>query len=262
MATIKAGEARTYRRDMDNHPQEFRNQQITFIDKEEKLKCGRCKGKGRTDCSPDVPCPSCKGRRTRNEFCFTCGGSGRAGQDQKEQCWSCRGRGTRSEDCAACAGVYSGSTGRVKCNRCGGSGWLVCRTCAGAGEKVRARLTTRLYTCSEESHYRLGILGTDRFKNGLVPRHFASISGDLVHLEFQTSANETVVLQRLGVYRYAVASRICRYKETEFYVNRIATTHGVKFVTCNLPWSRPRLISAGVIGALAICLLASLLLVP
>lgn len=256
-ATLKVAEARDYPRPPDDHPREFKNQRFTYIDNEENLKCHRCKGKGRIDCSPDVPCPSCKGRRTRNDFCFTCGGSGRAGQDQKEQCWACGGRGTRSEDCAACAGLYSGSTGRVKCNRCGGAGWAVCRTCAGAGERVRARLTTRRYTCSTESHFRLGSLGTDRLNNGLSPRHFESLPGNLLGQEFQPPSSDSVVLQRLGVYTFAVESRTCRYRKTEFCVNRISTSHGVKFVHRRLPWSIPRLISAGVISTLVICLLAA-----
>lgn len=259
-ATLKVAEAREYHPAPDCHPREFRNQRLTSIDVAENLKCLRCNGKGRIDCSPDVPCPSCKGRRTRNDFCFTCGGSGRAGQDQKEQCWSCGGRGTRSEDCAACAGVYSGSTGRVRCKRCGGAGWIVCRTCAGAGEKVRVQLNTRHYACSAESHYRLGSLGPDRLRNGLAPRHFDSISGDLVHREFQTPSGDAVVLQRLGVYAYAVESRTYRYRETNFYVNRISSGNGVKFVSCNLPWSIPRLAAAGITGAVFICFLAGSLL--
>ena len=259
-ATIRVGEALAYRRDLDSHPREFRNRRITFIRNEEKLKCQRCRGKGRIDCSPDVPCPSCKGRRTRNDFCFTCGGSGRAGQDQKEQCWSCSGRGTRSEDCVACAGVYSGSTGRVRCNRCGGAGWVVCRACAGAGEKVCAQLATRHYTGSIEDRYQLGSMCPGQLKNGLAPRHFASISGDLAGREFQTPTSEGVALQRLGVYTYAIESRTYRYKGRDFYVSRISSGGGVKFVSKNLPLSIARLFSAGVIGTLAICLLASLLL--
>ncbi len=256
IATITVGEARTYQRDLSCHPWDFGNRRITFIQNEEKLKCRRCSGKGRIDCSPDAPCSSCRGRRTRNDFCFTCGGSGRAGQDQKEQCWSCGGRGTRSEDCAACASVYSGSTGRVRCRRCGGAGWVVCRSCAGAGEKVRARLTTRHYTRSAESHYQLGAMATDRFKKGLAPRHFGSLSGNLINQEFQPPFGDTVVLQRLGVYSYAVESRTYRYKSTEFYVNRITAGNGVKFVSCNLPWSIPRLAAAGIAGAVFICFLA------
>lgn len=260
MATIKVGEARTYQRDLNSHPLDFRNRRITFIQNEETLKCSRCKGKGRIDCSPDVPCPSCKGRRTRNDFCFTCGGSGRAGQDQKERCWSCGGRGTRSEDCAACAGVYSGSTGRVRCKRCAGAGWVVCRKCAGAGERIRARLTTRHYTCSAESHYRLGSLRTDQLRNGLDPRHFGSISGNLINQEFQPPSSDTVVLQQLATYTYAVESRTYRYKGTEFNVNRISAGSGVKFVARNLPWSKPRLAAAGLLGSFVFGLSSALLL--
>ena len=261
VATIKAGEARTYSRNLSNHPREFSNQRITLIENEAKLRCHRCRGKGKIDCSPEVPCPSCKGRRTRNDFCFTCGGSGRAGQDHKEQCWSCRGRGTRSEDCATCAGVYSSSTGRVRCKRCGGAGWVVCRSCAGAGEKVRATLVTRKYTCSTEYHFLLAGLRPDQFSNGLTPHHFKTIPGYLVHREFRAPSSDAVILQRLGVYSYPVESKTYRYKGAEFYVNRIATGNGARLVSSNLPWSLPKLISAGVFGSLAVCLLAALLLV-
>jgi len=260
-ATIKVGEARKYHRYPGCHPREFRNQRITFIDNEEKLKCHRCKGIGKIDCSPEVRCPSCKGRRTRNEFCFACGGSGRASQDHNEQCWSCRGRGTRSQDCAACAGVYSSSTGRVRCNRCGGAGWVVCRTCEGAGEKVRATLIARRYSHSTERHYQLGGLAAGIFGNGLAPHHFKSIPGCLVHQEYQTPSDPAVILQRLGVYSYPVESKTYRYKGAEFHVNRIATGNGARLVSRNLPWSLPKLITAGVIGSLTVCLLAALLLV-
>ncbi len=261
MATIKVSEAQKYHRDPGCHPREFKNQRITYIDNEEKLKCHRCKGKGKIDCSPEVRCPSCKGRRTRNEFCFACGGSGRASQDHNDQCWSCRGRGTRSQDCAACAGVYSSSTGRVRCNRCGGAGWVVCRSCAGAGEKVRATLIARRYSHSTERHYQLGGLGAGRFGYGLAPHHFKSIPGCLVHREYQAPSNPAVKLQRFGIYSYPVESKMYRYKGANFYVNRIATGNGARLVSRNLPWSLPKLISAGVIGSLAVCLLAALLLV-
>ena len=261
IATLRVGEAREYGWDSPSHPSEFRNRRITFIENEERLKCNRCRGKGRIDCSPDVPCPSCRGRRIRNDFCFTCGGSGRAGQDQKEQCWSCGGRGTRSEDCAACSGIYSGSTGRVRCQRCGGAGWVVCRACAGAGEKLRVRLATRHYTCSAERHYQLGGLAADRFKNGLAPRHFGSFPGRLSFQEYQTPEGGTVVMQRLSVSCYAVASRIYRYRETDFWVNRISADDSVKFVTGNLPWSKPRLAAASIVGAMFIGFLATSFLV-
>jgi len=261
VATLKVGEARKHGWDSPSHPSEFRNRRITFIENEERLKCNRCGGKGRIDCSPDVPCPSCKGRRTRNDFCFTCGGSGRAGQDQKEQCWSCGGRGTRSEDCAACAGIYSGSTGRVRCKRCGGAGWVVCRACAGAGEKLRVRLATRHYTRSAEHRYQLANLAPDQFKNGLAPRHFASFSGHLSLQELQPPEGEAVVMQRLSVFSYAVESRTYRYGESEFWVNRISAGDGVKFVTRNLPRSKPRLAAASIVGAMFMGLLAASVLV-
>ena len=257
-ATIKAGEARTYHHGLDYHPREFRNQRITFIEDEEKLECNRCKGKGKIDCSPEVRCPSCKGRRTRVEFCFTCGGSGRAGQDQKEQCWSCRGRGTRSEDCGACAGVYSGSTGRMRCNRCGGSGWVVCRACAGAGEKVRGKLITRDYSFATEHHFQMGELGTDQFRGGLAPRHFKAIPGNLVRQDFQQPGTSKVVLQRLSVFSYAVESKTYSYKSGDFYLNRISSGNGDRFVATYLPWSRPKLGLAGILAALAVGALSAL----
>ncbi len=252
-ATVKVNEARKYQRDLHFRPQEFKNQRITFIENEEKLKCKRCKGKGRIDCSPEVPCPSCRGRRTRTQFCFSCAGRGRAGQDSQEQCWACRGRGTRSDDCATCAGVFSGSTGRVRCNRCGGSGWVVCRSCAGAGEKVRAKLIIRNYTCSTEYHFRLDGLGTDQFRNGLAPKHFKSMLGDLVHQGFDKPSSATVLLQRLSAFSYAVESKTYRYKGADFYLNRISSGNGDKFVTKDLPWSKPKLALVGFLGTFAVC---------
>ena len=262
VATIQSREARTYHRDLDHHPREFRNQRLTFIANEEKLKCSRCGGRGRTSCSPEVRCPSCKGRRTRVEFCFTCGGSGRAGQNQNEQCWSCRGRGTRSEDCAACAGVYSSSTGRVTCRRCGGMGWVVCRTCAGAGEKVRARLVTRNYTCSAVYRLRLGCMDAGRLKNGLARRHFKSLTGDLVHRELQAPSNASTISQRLSVFSYAVNLRTYRYKETDFYVNCISSRNGDKSVSSRVPWSKGKLSLAASLSFLALSALLALSFLP
>ena len=260
-ATISAGEARKYHRNPDHHPREFRNRRITFIENEKKLQCNRCKGKGKMDCSAEVRCPSCKGRRTRSEFCFSCGGTGRAGQDHKEPCWSCRGRGIRSEDCAACAGVYSTSTGRVRCGRCGGAGWVVCRACAGAGEKVRATLITRRYSHSTARRYQLEGLGAGMFGNGLAPHHFESTPGYLVHREYQAPTGPAVIMQRLGVYSYPVESRTYRYKGVDFYVNRIATGNGARLVTKNLPRSRPRLAAACILGTLLLSALSAALLV-
>lgn len=260
-ATLQVSEAQKLQRDLDYHPQEFRNQRITLIENEEKVKCSRCRGKGRTDCSPQVRCPNCKGRRTRIDFCFTCGGSGRAGQDQKEQCWACRGRGTRSEDCPACAGVYSGSTGRVRCNRCGGAGWVVCRTCAGAGEKVRATLVTRCYTCSSDHQFQPGSLNVDPFKSGVTAQHFKSVRGDLVRREFQTPPSTAVVLQRLSIFSYLVELRTCRYRNTEFCLTRISSGSGARVVSRNLPWSRARAAAAGIMCALVVAALSAALLV-
>lgn len=261
VATLQVGEARKYHGVLSYHPQEFRNHRVTLIENEEKVQCSRCKGKGRTDCSPEVRCPSCKGRRTRIDFCFTCGGSGRAGQDQKEQCWSCRGRGTRSEDCAACAGVYTGSTGRVRCNRCGGVGWVVCRTCSGAGEKVQARLVTRNYTYSTDSRFRLEGLDTSGLTNGLAARHFKPVAGDLVHRELQAPAHAGVILQRLSIFSYAVELRTYRYRGTRFFLSRISSGKGARVVTKNLPWSRPRVATACILVAVALAALSTALLV-
>ena len=260
VATLQVSEARKYHRDLGCHPQEFRNQRVTFIEDEETLKCNRCRGKGRIDCSPEVRCPSCKGRRTRIDFCFTCSGSGRAGQDQKEQCWACRGRGTRSEDCAACAGVYGSSTGRVKCNRCGGLGWVICRPCAGAGEKVRARLVTRDYRRFTEDHFRLGSLDMDQYKNGLTLQHVKSVKGDLDKRELQTPASAGVVLQRLSEFSCAVSLRTYGYRDTRFYVNRISSGGGARVVTSNLPWSRPKAAAMSVLTAIVLAAISTALL--
>ncbi len=260
-AILRVSEARAYPQDMDCHPREFRNQRIKLIEGEEEFQCNRCKGKGKSDCSPEVRCPNCKGRRTRIDHCFTCGGSGRAGQDQKEQCWSCRGRGTRSEDCAACATIFTGSTGRVRCNRCGGTGWVVCRACNGAGVKTRATLVTRRYTCSAESHFRLGNLGEDCFKNGLEARHIKSLAGDLVHREVQAPDDATVTLQRLSEFSYGVTLRAYRYRGAEFYLNRIYSGNGARTVARNMPWSWSKAATAGILGALALAALATALLV-
>ena len=238
LVTLRVGETQKYRRDPDCCPQEFRNQRITFIADEEKVKCNRCKGKGKIDCSPEVPCPNCKGRRTRNDLCFSCKGSGRAGQDQREECWACRGRGARSEDCAACANVYSGSTGRVRCKRCGGSGWVVCRSCAGAGERVRAKLIIRNYTCSTDYQFRLDGLGPAQFRNGLAPNHFKSLPGNLVHQETQTPSKATAISQRLSVFSYRVESSTYSYKGADFHLNQISSDSGARLVTNRLPWSQ------------------------
>ncbi len=273
-ATLKVGDARKYDRaadghtgelgnqpwDLESHPWDLGSRRVTLIENEERVPCAKCRGKGRLDCSPQTPCPGCKGRRTRNEFCFACGGSGRAGHDNKEQCWSCGGKGTRSEDCAVCAGVYANSTGRVRCKRCNGMGWVVCRPCAGAGEKVRARLVTRHYTRSAEYHYQLGGLATDRFSNGLAPRHFKHTPEGPVHREFQAPAGKAVALQRLSIFSFAVESKTYRYRGADFHVNRIAAGSHARLITCNLPWSRPRLASAGIAGCLAACSIAALLL--
>ena len=258
IAIIQSREARTYHRDLDHYPREFRNQRFTFITNEEKLECSRCGGRGSANCSPEVRCPSCKGRRTRVDFCFTCGGSGRAGLNQSEQCWSCRGRGIRSEDCAACAGVYSSSTGRVTCNRCGGMGWVVCRFCSGSGEKVRAKLITRDFTCSADYHLQLGSVDEGRLKNGLAKRHFKSLTGNLAHRELQAPSNAATVSQRLSVFSYAVNLRTYRYKETDFYVNRIYSRNGDKSVTSNVPWSKSKLSLAGGLSFLALSALVAL----
>ncbi len=261
LVTLRVGETQKYRRDPDCCPQEFRNQRKTFIEDEEKVKCDRCKGKGKIDCSPEVPCPNCKGRRTRNDLCFSCKGSGRAGQDQREECWACRGRGARSEDCAACANVYSGSSGRVKCHRCGGSGWVLCRACAGAGEKVQARLVTRTYTLSAETHFQSGRPGTDEFCYGLAPRHFKSLPGNLVHQEIQTPSKATAISQRLSVFSYRVESNTYSYKGADFHLNQISSDSGARLVTNRLPWSKPKLALAGILGAFVVSALSALSLV-
>jgi hypothetical protein len=138
---------------------------------------------------------------------------------------------------------------------------VVCRSCAGAGEKLRVRLATRHYTCSAENHYQLGSMAADRFKNGLTPRHFGSFSGDLLLQVLQPPGGGAVVMQRLNVFSYAVKSRTYRYRETEFWVNRISAHDGAKFVTGNLPRSRPRLAAASIFGALFIGFLATSFLV-
>ena len=260
VATVKVGDAQNYRRDLDYLPEEFKNRRVTFVEDEERITCGRCREQGRIDCSPEMPCPNCKGRRTRKDYCFSCGGSGRSGRDGNEECWTCGGRGIRSEGCAACADVYSGSTGRVRCGRCGGTGWVVCRRCAGAGVKVRANLVIRRYRPATEVHYRLGGLEVDRFRCGLAPKHFGTLPGNLVSQETLTPLGATVALQRSSEFSYGVEVRTFRYKGAEFYLNRIDSAGETRLVASNLPWSKPRLALAGFLGAIAVCAPAALLL--
>ena len=260
VATVKVGDSQKYRRDLDYCPEDFRSQRITFVKDETKERCDRCRGQGKIDCSPEMPCPNCKGRRTRKDYCFSCGGSGRSGMDGKEECLTCGGRGIRSEGCAACADVYSGSTGRVRCSRCGGIGWVLCRRCDGAGVKLRADLVIRRYRAYAEVHYRLGGLEVDRSGFGLEPKHFNSLPGKLVCQEMLTPSPPKVALQRTGEFSYRVEVRTFRYKGTEFHVNRIEFDGGTRLVTSNLPWSKSRLVLAGLLGAIAVCAPAALLL--
>ena len=260
VATVRVGDTQNYRRELDYHPEDFRNQRVTLIENEERISCGPCKGQGTIDCSPEMPCPNCKGRRTRKDYCFSCGGSGRSGAEGKEVCWPCGGRGIRSEGCAACADVYSSSTGRVRCGRCGGAGWVLCRRCAGAGAKVRANLVFRKYSLSTEVHYRMGGLEAGKFRYGLAPRHFRSLPGKLVKRETLSPASATAPVQRVSEFCYGVEVRTFRYKGSEFHLNRIDSSGGARRVWSNLPWSSPRLAFAGVLSAVAVTLVAAFLL--
>lgn len=260
VATIRVGDAQNYRRDPDYRPEDFRNQRVTLLENEERVSCARCKGQGRIDCSPEMPCPNCKGRRTRKDYCFSCGGSGRSGAEGKEACWTCGGRGIRSEGCAACADVYSGSTGRVRCGRCGGTGWVLCRRCAGAGATVRATLVLREYRLFTEVHFRMGGLEPDKFRYGLAPKHFRNMPGNLVKRETLAPATATAAVRRVSEFSYGVEVKTFRYKGAEFHLNRIVSNDGARRVSSNLPWSGPRLAFAGVLSATAIAALAAFLL--
>ena len=260
VATVRVGDAQNYRRGLDYRPEDFRNQRVTLLEESEKVSCGPCKGQGRIDCSPEMPCPNCKGRRTRKDYCFSCGGSGRSGAEGKEVCWTCGGRGIRSDGCAACADVYSGSTGRVRCGRCGGAGWVLCRRCAGAGARVRANLVLRKYSRSTEVHFQLGGLEPDKFRYGLAPKHFRNLPGNQVRQETQAPAAGTAALQRVTEFSYGVEVKTFRYKGAEFHLNRIASNGGARRVSSNLPWSSPRLTLAGALSATAVTVLATFLL--
>ncbi len=260
-AIIRPDRAPKYGKGDHPHPEEFRKQRFTIIECAERVRCARCLGRGRKDCSPDTRCPNCRGRRTRIEFCFACGGSGRAGMEQKEQCWACRGSGSRSEDCAVCAGVLTGSAGRVRCKRCGGAGWVVCRRCAGAGVLLRARLTTRRYS----RHTRESCLPQqgDYFPtlDSRLSRRLRSMPGELVSREFQTPSGTAVALERVSIFSYRVETRTYCYKDREFRLHRIFGANGPSTVTGMLPWSGPRLAWAGVGSIILLSTLAALLLV-
>jgi hypothetical protein len=82
-----------------------------------RVYCPTCKGRGRVGCAREVKCESCKGRGSKaasdgtRTSCAACGGRG------KVKCEKCSGTGTR--DCVRCR------DGKIPCPTCGGDGRYV-----------------------------------------------------------------------------------------------------------------------------------------
>ncbi len=248
--------------------------------------CGSCGGSGKRQ----ENCGSCGGRGKHENKCGTCGGGGVTGRGGSGAgpCYSCGGSGKHSRDCGSCSGGKitrncsrcsggkvtcdrCGGRGRVgcdrcnrsgilTCNRCNGSGSVICRTCDGAGELVKGDIITRKFSCSTDLTYRLSGLATNEFKNGLAARHFESITGDLVREELQTPASRDLVLQRQTLHSYDVLSHRYSYEGAEFWLNRITSSNGLKYVALDMPFSKTRAAIAGAAFVIAMAAVSALLI--
>ncbi|MFJ2743398.1 hypothetical protein ACIO3O_27520 [Streptomyces sp. NPDC087440] len=112
---------------------------------EGRMQCPRCKGAGRVDCPPRVPCEACKD----STACRSCDGStaGRHAQPEEPddddpervRCLKCRTPGVA---CASCRGMgrincpECRTTGSVACPECAKAGTIPCGHCEGTGQKV------------------------------------------------------------------------------------------------------------------------------
>ena len=248
-----------------------------------QVTCGSCSGRGEVTCDTTKSCGSCGGSGTRSESCGSCNGRGNvyAGTDKDgnmrgRPCPSCGGNGRSTSDCGNCSGGRvtcdrCGGRGRVDCGKCGrsgiltcggcsGSGIVVCGTCRGSGSLVQAEIITRKFSHSKELAYQLSGLAENEFKNGLDGKHFKSMTGDLVSEEFQTPANQSIVLQRQSVHSYDVLSHRYTYRDAPFSLNRITSDGASKYVASGVPLSKTRTAIAGGMFFAAAAAVAALLI--
>ena len=257
--TVKVRESRTYSTDVKYRPQEFRNQIVKIINNASEVQCPGCVGRGWLPCPTTMSCRRCGGSGRRFEECGMCGGSGEVHKDQwwqKDQwdnsggtyvrCGSCGGNRGRTVNCGDC------DHGTVVCDRCYGRGTVVCRRCDGDGKLVRANIITRKFSCSTEVVYQLSGLGENEFKNGLARKHFESMPGSLTYQEFRTPSKSNTVLERRSIHSYDVLSHQCSYQEFQFYLNKITSISGSKYVASKMPLSKIKIAVGGIILGLGI----------
>lgn len=268
--TMKGSEATKLSTDVNYRPQEFKNETLKILNNAAAIQCndcsGRgdvtcrnCSGRGESACSPTERCGRCRGAGQRRQDCYQCNGDGEVRQagflnTEKARCMSCSGSGKSMGPCDRCGGrgqtVCSRcqGSGRATCGSCKGSGLLDCGQCGATGQLVQGNVITRKFSHTTERTYQLTGLAADEFKNGLDGNHFKSMTGDLVTEEFQTPADNQIVLQQQSVHSYDVLSRRYSYHDAEFCLNKISSNSELKYVTSGVPFSTVKAAIAG--GAL------------
>ena len=264
-----------YSRDLgrlDYKPQDFKTQTIQVIVDSEEFDCRECDGDGYTDCPPTskclscngfgdlacncrgdhkINCPTCKGERQIAYDCTRCNGTGFKsvfdGGGLFERCPHCDGQKKFPRDCHRCLNRNGEPTGRVPCDKCGGSGRLACNRCRSEGavtceicggrgllhcqkcdsegRMILAQLATNTFTHQQRVQYPGYGDGIAVFKNGVGPRHLQGRRGKLVQDEYR-DASGNVVLHRVAVEDFDVHSYKFRYGRKQFYLNHLRGAGG------------------------------------
>lgn len=243
---VKLAEAREYSSNLNYRPTDFKKLSLTLIDNAHEIICDQCSGRGWLSCPIKMRCRKCDGTTTYQEKCGSCDGTGKNSMWDDYDCGSCNG-GERTVNCREC------DWGEVRCDRCGGSGAVDCGRCDRDGKLVQASFVVRKFSPSREVKYQLTGLGENEFKNGLSRKHFESLPGDPIGRRQQNSRNPKTTLERLSVHSYDVYSKSYSYKGSRFFLHRIVSRSGVRYVTSKLPFSIRRIVLG---GAIAISVLA------
>ena len=242
--TLKVKDKVKYSTPIEYIPTGFKNETVHVIRDGVAVNCETCYGRGTIDCPREVQCPQCLGTTWIREQCRNCMGSGTVTDSRGDfirtvRCSSCRD-GIFEEPCHRCLsphGAFHGSTGRVTCMRCNGTGELPCHACASEGQVIQARILTRKF--SRRTDVVFNIDGLD--KNGIKRRHFWRFKGNLLSDNIKEDRNSADVVRRQETTEvFYIQTATFTYKGKPFTVSAIAGEKE-KFVTSKVPFAKKRL---------------------
>ena len=270
--TLKPKDRMKYRTSYDYVPADFKNETVHVILDEADVNCHTCHGRGTVDCPREVVCQSCRGIGEVQEQCRHCTGSGiiivqNGDRVQRVRCRHCTD-GIYSGKCTRCMspfGTAHGSTGRVTCPKCNGSGELPCRRCASEGFLIQARILTRKFSSRTDVAYQVDGAEGSKFRNGVKRHHFWRLKGNLLSDKIDDNPDIPSVIRRQEtIDAYDVSTATFTYKGKPFTVTAIEGDTGrKKYITSKVPFAKKKLAAYYAASAiLGIAVLGALLAIP